>query len=73
MLIIHGDSDSTVPLQQSIVFDAALTKAGVPHQFVIVKNADHGFRPLPGTTIDPSRDDILKMTFAFFDQYLKTP
>jgi len=73
MLIIHGDSDSTVPLQQSIVFDAALTKAGVPHQFIIVKNADHGFRPLPGTTIYPSGAEIFKTAFAFFDKYLKAP
>jgi dipeptidyl aminopeptidase/acylaminoacyl peptidase len=73
MFLVHGDSDGTVPLVQSTVFDAALTKAGVPHQLIIVKNADHGFAPKPGTTIDPSFPDIEKATFAFLDKYLKTP
>jgi acetyl esterase/lipase len=73
MFLVHGDSDHLIPLKQSIVFDEALTEAGVPHQFLIVKNADHGFAPKPGTTIDPSRADINKAVFAFFDKYLKGP
>ena len=73
ILIVQGDSDSTVPMAQSTNFDAALTKVGAPHQLVIVKNAEHGFGALPGTTIDPSRADITKLTFAFFDKYLKSP
>jgi dipeptidyl aminopeptidase/acylaminoacyl peptidase len=73
MLLVHGDSDTLVPLAQSIVFDAALTKAGVPHQFLIVKNAGHGFGPKPGTTIDPSRAEIQEIVFAFFAKYLKAP
>jgi len=71
MLLVHGDSDGLVPLAQSTVFDAALTKVGVPHQFVIVKNADHGFKPLPGTTIDPDRDEINRITVDFLSKYLK--
>jgi acetyl esterase/lipase len=73
MLLVHGDADTLVPLAQSTVFDAALTKAGVPHEFVVVKNAGHGFKPMPGTTIDPSGAEIFKTVFAFFDKYLKTP
>ena len=73
MLLVHGDSDTLVPLTQSIVFDAALTKAGVPHQFLVVKNAGHGFGAKPGSTIDPSRAEIDKAVLAFFQKYLKTP
>jgi acetyl esterase/lipase len=69
--IAHGDSDVTVPISQSIAFDAALTSAGVPHQFLIVKNAGHDFKPNPDTTIDPSSADIRKAALAFFDKYLK--
>jgi acetyl esterase/lipase len=71
MLLIHGDADTLVPIAQSIVFDAALTKAGVPHQFVTVKNGTHGFGAAPGTTIDPSRDEINRITLAFLNKYLK--
>jgi acetyl esterase/lipase len=70
MLIIHGDSDGLVPLAQSTVFDAALTKAGVPHQLVIVKNGNHGFKPLPGTTIDPSPAAINQITLEFLAKNL---
>ena len=73
MLLVHGDADTLVPLAQSTSFDAALTKAGVPHELVIVKNGGHGFSPMPGTTIDPSRAEIEKDVLAFFAKYLKTP
>jgi acetyl esterase/lipase len=73
MLLVHGDSDRLVPLAQSTEFDEALTKAGVPHQLLVVKNADHGFKPMPGTTISPSREGIFEAVHAFFDKYLKTP
>ncbi len=71
MLLVHGESDNLVPIAQSIVFDAALTKAGVPHQFVIVKNAGHGFSHPAGTTIDPDAGQILLITQAFLVKYLK--
>ena len=73
ILISQGDSDHIVPLAQSTVFDAALTQAGVPHQFFIVKNGDHNFKPLPGTTIDPGFVEIDKITYAFLAKYLKGP
>ena len=71
MLLVHGDSDASVLPNQAVELDAALTKAGVPHQLVIVKNAGHGFAPMPGKTTDPSRAEIQKITFAFLDKYLK--
>jgi len=71
MLIVHGDADTLVPLAQSTVFDAALTKAGVPHQLVVVKNGGHGFVPTPGTQIDPSRAVINQLTLAFLAKYLR--
>ncbi len=40
-LLIHGDKDDLVPIQQSQVMDAALTKAGVEHKFVVVAGAGH--------------------------------
>ncbi|MCE0496332.1 MAG: alpha/beta hydrolase [Methylacidiphilales bacterium] len=71
MIIVHGDSDKAVPLAQSVAFDAALTQAGVPHQFIIVKNADHGFKPVPGATIDPSQAEIYHDVSVFLAKYIK--
>ena len=73
MLLVHGDSDNLVPLAQSTVLDEALTKAGVPHQLVVVKNGGHGFGAKPGTTIEPSNSGIQKAVFDFLDKYLKAP
>lgn len=42
MLIIHGDEDPVVPVQQSETFHAALEKAGVKSKLHIVKGGGHG-------------------------------
>lgn len=40
-LLIHGDKDPLVPIQQSEVMDAALAKAGVQHKFVVAVGGGH--------------------------------
>jgi acetyl esterase/lipase len=42
MLIIHGDQDPVVPVQQSETFHAALEKSGVKSKLYIVKGGGHG-------------------------------
>ena len=73
MLLVHGDSDTLVPIAQSTVFDTALTKAGVPNQLIVVKNAGHGFKAMPGTTIDPGNAEITQDVLTFLAKYLKRP
>jgi dipeptidyl aminopeptidase/acylaminoacyl peptidase len=41
VLLIHGDRDAQVDLEQSQSMDAALTRSGKPHRFVMIKDADH--------------------------------
>jgi acetyl esterase/lipase len=40
-LLIHGDKDTLVPLQQSEIFRDALVKAGVVNELLIVKGGGH--------------------------------
>jgi acetyl esterase/lipase len=42
-LIIHGDADLLVPLQQSEEFSAKLTSVGVESKLIIKKGAGHGW------------------------------
>jgi acetyl esterase/lipase len=42
MLIVHGDVDPVVPVQQSETFHAALEKAGVKSKLHLVKGGGHG-------------------------------
>ncbi|MDA7640117.1 alpha/beta hydrolase [Opitutaceae bacterium] len=63
-LIMHGDEDPGVPIQQSIQFYERLRKTGVPVQYEVVEGAGHG-----GKLFDTP--EVKATVRAFFDQYLK--
>ncbi len=42
VLVIHGDEDGIVPVEQGRLMDRALTKAGKPHEYVELAGAGHG-------------------------------
>ncbi len=65
-LIVHGDKDPTVPINQSQLLFNALKKAGVSAHFHTIHGAGHGG---PGFN-DPM---IAEMVSAFFDEKLKSP
>ena len=67
-LILQGDQDTTVPPEQSQIFYDWLVSANVPATLVMVKNAEHGFRPVGGA-IDPTREQLTQMAVDFFNQY----
>jgi len=47
VLLIHGDHDYTVEVDHTKMMDAALKRAGKPHEVVIIEGADHYFREDP--------------------------
>ncbi len=63
-LIVHGDQDKTVPLNQSRLLYEALTKTGVSAHFHTIKGAGHG-QGFGGPEIAP-------MVSGFFDSVLKS-
>jgi acetyl esterase/lipase len=66
-LMIHGEKDDLVPLQQSELLYAALNKAGVHAKVAGVKNAGHGFSASPqGTVISPTLKEIEEMEVQWF-------
>jgi len=44
VLLIHGDADELVPIRNSEVLAKELDATGVPHDFLIIEGAGHGFR-----------------------------
>jgi dipeptidyl aminopeptidase/acylaminoacyl peptidase len=72
-LIIQGEMDKLVNPAQATIFDQALTKAGVPHQLLVVKNAGHNYGSENGQPIDPSIHGMQQAVATFFDKYLKAP
>lgn len=68
--ILHGEHDSLVNLSQSERMRDALEKAGVPVEFLVVKNAGHGFFPAWGIP-NPSKKEIAVLVADFLDRTLK--
>ena len=64
-LILHGTADTTVPLEQSKTLDAAMQKAGMDHQLVILNGAPHTF------DLQPEQRDLRPLVVGFFDRFLK--
>jgi acetyl esterase/lipase len=62
VLIIHGDADKTVPLQQSETIIKKLKEANVPNNFIIKNGGGHGWK---------NREVEEKNFVDWFDKYLK--
>jgi dipeptidyl aminopeptidase/acylaminoacyl peptidase len=42
-LLLHGDRDTDVPYEQSVLMATALARAGVEHDLVTIPGGEHGF------------------------------
>jgi len=65
ILIIHGTADQTVEAAQSEKFAAALKRAGVEHQLLLLEGAPHSFH------LQPKQRDLRPLVLGFFDKHLK--
>ena len=61
-LIMHGDNDFLVPIQQSEMLHAALKKGGVESELIVIKGKGHG-------GFDPKM--VRPKIVAFFEKHLK--
>jgi len=62
-LIVHGDEDKIVPLQQAKDMDQALAKANVPHKLEVIPGGGHDdktFRPGVTKALQWFKDILLK-------------
>jgi acetyl esterase/lipase len=65
-LIMHGDADPQVPLEQSEKLHAALRRAGVPSHLEILKGAGHGGK-------DFDTPQARRLIREFFERHLRRP
>jgi acetyl esterase/lipase len=63
-LLIHGEEDKTVPVEQSHIGEALLRKAGVPVETIYIAGVDHSFI---GANPAATREATLRATNATFD------
>ena len=68
VLLIHGDRDELVPVEQSQLMYERLVQENVPAQLVVVKNASHSFTAPGGMT--PTVGEINQIILDFLARYL---
>lgn len=69
-LIIHGDQDKTVPLNQSRILHDGLQRAGVGSELIVIKNAGHNL-PRGGDDLVPTPYEIANIILSFLNKNLK--
>lgn len=69
-LLIHGEQDELVPVEQSQLMYERLLQANVPAQIVIVKNAGHSMIA-PSSSATPTLGEINQIILDFLSQHLK--
>jgi poly(3-hydroxybutyrate) depolymerase len=62
VMVVHGDSDRTAPVESSRAMVAELEKLGVPHEYVEVRR---------GTHVDVVGPNLARIV-AFFDQHVRS-
>ena len=65
-IIAHGAKDSIVPYQNAVDLDAALTVAGVRHDFVTYANSDHDL-----AADKDCEDKVYDLMLEYAYEYLK--
>jgi acetyl esterase/lipase len=67
-LLLHGDRDTDVPYEQSVMMAAALAANGVKHDLVTIAGGEHVF---DWRENDPVVDAVFERVLDFLDRYLK--
>jgi acetyl esterase/lipase len=70
-LLVHGERDDVVPIEESERFASALSEAGVPVEFIPVRHANHGFGPVDAPATEPDALAIFVALVDFLDRRLK--
>lgn len=63
-LLLHGDQDTDVPYQQSVLMAEALARHHVPHALITLEGYDHGF---DSDMADPTVQEAFTKVLAFLD------
>jgi acetyl esterase/lipase len=65
-VLIHGESDTDVPHEQSVLLAEEFTRYSVAHEFISIPGAEHGLAGGDSKRIDAA----YQKAFAFLDRYM---
>ena len=72
VLGIFGGADQSIPVDQVIAFDAALTQAGVPHEITVYEGQPHAFvQDAEGIQSGGAQGEAWGQMLAFLENHLK--
>jgi acetyl esterase/lipase len=66
-LLLHGDRDTDVPYELSVMMAGALAQARVAHELITIPNGGHGFDGAD----HPAAADAFERVLAFLDAHLR--
>jgi acetyl esterase/lipase len=69
VLLIHGDNDTDVPFEQSILMDEALNLKNIDHQFIKMTGFGHAFDKLEGGLGNAQISNTFHEVIKFLDKY----
>jgi acetyl esterase/lipase len=72
-LLLHGDRDTDVPLEQSVSMAEELARHGVPYQLIRHAEWGHGFDGMRAGMRDPEIARAFDRVIAFLDRHLESP
>jgi len=68
-MLLHGDMDTDVPYQQSVMMADELARVGIEHEFITIPNGGHGF---DGAGVEnPMVAKAFDRVLAFLDRHVK--
>jgi acetyl esterase/lipase len=67
-LLLHGDKDTDVPFEQSVLMARELERQGIPHEFITMAGKEHGF---DGAMQDPTVARAFDGVLAFLGKHVK--
>ena len=68
VLLIHGDKDTDVPFEQSVLMDRELTSKNIKHKFIRIKDGQHGFEHAEGAFDTPEVQRLFADVIKFFKE-----
>jgi acetyl esterase/lipase len=68
-LLIHGDQDTDVPQEQSLLLAQEMERCGVEHELVVLANRGHGFDGEGDGMQDPVIAGVFERVLAFLNKH----
>jgi acetyl esterase/lipase len=69
-LLIHGDNDTDVPYEQSVLMAAKLKAAGIEYDFITIENGPHGFDNNPESANTPEVKAAFEEAIRFLAKHV---